>query len=248
MSQKRREEDPKQCNEVGSERNKEGYYRNKKDDAELYAKLCELYQPYITEEHITQCKHEFDTQVNEGMNTCVAKYAPKNRHYSKSISLEARVKVAAGIYNCGYHFFWTEVMKELEVESDISLQIYLLRKDKDKLKKYAREHDHANMAKRKANEHAKLRKELDARYKNIAKNMEYSPMVGCDTAAGVETKSKVGTKICRHALYGCKGGEKTPHKTERSKSCTFNGKSAEYIRMVRDEYFVKNPHAKVEYD
>ena len=39
------------------------------------------------------------------MNACVAKYAPKGRHYSKSISLEARVKVAAGIYNAGYHFF-----------------------------------------------------------------------------------------------------------------------------------------------
>ena len=131
------------------------------------------YTSHISQkERITQCKHEFDTQVNEGMNTCVAKYAPKNRHYSKSISLEARMKITAGIYNCGYHFFWTEVMKELEIESDVSLQVYLLRKDKDKLKKYTREHDHANMAKRKANEHAKLRKELDARYKNIAKNME----------------------------------------------------------------------------
>ena len=136
------------------------------------------------------------------MNTCVAKYAPKNRHYSKSISLEARVKVAAGIYNCGYHFFWTEVMKELEMESDVSLQVYLLRKDKDKLKKYERDHDHANMAKRKANKHTKLRKELDAGYRNIAKNMEYSPMVGCDTAAGVGNKSKVDPKICRHAIYG----------------------------------------------
>ena len=112
-------------------------------------------------------------------------------------------------------------MKELEIESDVSLHVYLLRKDKDKLKKYAREHDHANMAKRKANKHAKLRKELVARYKNIAKNMEYSPMMGCDTAAGVENKSKVDPKIYRHALYGCKGGEKTPHKTERAESCTF---------------------------
>ena len=71
---KRREDIPKQCNEVDSE-------RNKKDDAELYAKLCELHALYITEDRITQCKHEFDTQVNEGMNTYVAKYAPKNRHY-----------------------------------------------------------------------------------------------------------------------------------------------------------------------
>ena len=144
------------------------------------------------------------------------------------------MKVAAGIYNCGYHFFWTEVMKELEMESDVSLQVYLPRKDTDKLKNTS-EHDHANMVKRKANEHAKLRKELDARYRNIAKNMEYSPMVGCDTAAGVENKSKVGTKICRHALYGCKGGEKTPHKTERSESCTFNGKSEKEIREIREK-------------
>ena len=123
------------------------------------------------------------------------------------------MKVASGIYNYGYHFFWTEIVKELEIESDVSLHVYLLRKDKDKLKKYAREHDRENMSKCKANEHAKLRKELDARYRNIAKNMEYSPMVGCDTAAGVENKSKVDPKICRNALYGCKGGEKTQHKT-----------------------------------
>ena len=102
---KRNEEDSEKCNEVGSERNKEGYYRCKTEDGELYETLCELYGPYITTERITQCKHEFDTQVNEGMNTCVAKYAPKNKHYSKSVSLEARVKVAAAIYNCGYHFF-----------------------------------------------------------------------------------------------------------------------------------------------
>ena len=81
-------------------------------------------------------------------------------------------------------------------------------------------------------------------------------MVGCDAAAGVEdkskggrNKSKAGPVVCRHALYGCiGGGDKAKHKTERSKSCTFNGQSAEYIRKVRDEYFDKNPHAKVEYD
>ena len=109
-------------------------------------------------------------------------------------------------------------------------------------------HGHANTAKRKANEYAKLRKELDARYKNIAKNMEYSPMVGCDKATGVENKSKVDPKICRHALYGCKGGEKTPHKTERSESCTFDGMSGKKIREAREEYFVSHPEAKEEYD
>ena len=105
------------------------------------------------------------------------------------------------------------------------------------------------MAKRKANEHAKLRKELDARYRNIAKNIEYSPIVGCDTVAGVGNKSKVGRKICRHKLYGyIEGGDKATHKTERAKLCTFHGKSTEYIMEVRDAYFIEHPDAKVEYN
>ena len=190
--------------EVGSERSREGYYRCKVKDKELYESLCDLYEPYITEERIGQCKHEFETQVNEGMNTCVAKYAPKGRHYSKTISLEARVKVAAGIYNIGYHFFWTEVMKELGINIEPSVEEYLLKKDLDKLRKFNRDHDHTNMAKRKAMEHDKLRKELEIRYKNIAKNMEYSPMVGCGTTVdGVnKSNSKANQKICKHKLYG----------------------------------------------
>ena len=72
------------------------------------------------------------------------------------------------------------------------------------------------MAKQKTKEYAELRKELEARYRNISKNMEYSPMVGCDTAAGTGNKKK----ICKHQLYGCIGG-KAAHKSEKAKSCTF---------------------------
>ena len=60
------------------------------------------------------------------MNTCVAKYAPKNKHYSKSISLEARVNVAAGTFNVGYHFFWTKVMDKLELDIPKILEERLL--------------------------------------------------------------------------------------------------------------------------
>ena len=95
------------CEDVSSEQKKKGYYRCKEKVRELYNSLCELYKPYITEERIEQCQYEFETQVNEGMNTCVAKYAPKGRHYLKMILLEAMLKVAVGIYNVCYYFFWT---------------------------------------------------------------------------------------------------------------------------------------------
>ena len=58
---KRREEEQDQCNEVGSERNKTGYYRCKIEDEELYDNLVGLYEPYISEDCIIQCKHEFYT-------------------------------------------------------------------------------------------------------------------------------------------------------------------------------------------
>ena len=68
-------------------------------------------------------------------------------------------------------------------------------------------------------------------------------------AAAVRNKSKAGPNICRHKLYGCiGGGDKTTHKTEMSKSCTFYVKSPEYIRKAREKYFNDHPNAKVEYD
>ena len=112
------------------------------------------------------------------MNTRVAKYAPKTKKYLKSISLEARVKTAAGIYNCMYHFFWTEVMNALEVGIDIYLESHLFERDNIKLRKSISENDHAHMAKRKDNEHAKVRTELEKMFKDIAKNMEYGSHIG----------------------------------------------------------------------
>ena len=58
------------------------------------------------------------------------------------------------------------------------------------------------MATQKRREHEQLRKELELRYKNVAKNMEYSPMVGCDMAIG----NKGGVKrrrVRESASIGC---------------------------------------------
>ena len=119
------------------------------------------YNRYISEEILEQCIHEYNKQKNEGMNTCVAKYTPKNKTYCKSILLEARVKVAAGIYMVGYHFFRTQVMTLLEIEISTNFEVYLLQRDKNKIKKWVREHLYSQKAKIKEREHTKLCKELD---------------------------------------------------------------------------------------
>ena len=52
-----------------------------------------------------------------------------------------------------------------------------------------------------------MRKELNARKKMIAKNMDYSPMVGCDERSGKRAKG-TGLISCQHKLYGYVGGGK----------------------------------------
>jgi len=172
------------------------------------------------------------------MNTCVAKYAPKNKTYCKSISLEARVKVAAGIYTVGYHLFWTEIMKELQMVISPHFESYLLQRDEKKVSKFNREHTKRQKTKRKRREHEKLRKELDRRFKDVAKNLEYSSMIGCNAdEPKTITKKAAAQKICKHASYECTiNTPKEQHKTERSKHCTFYGKTAEYIAQAKATY------------
>ena len=172
------------------------------------------------------------------MNTCVAKYAPKNKTYCKSISLETRVKVAAGIYTVGYHFFWIEVMKELQMEISPHFESYLLQRDEKKVSKFNREHTKRQKTLRKKREHEKLRKELDKRFRDVAKNLLYSSMIGCNSDdPKTNTKKTAERKICKHASYGCTPNTtKEQHKTERSKHCIFNGKTAEYIAKAKATY------------
>ena len=57
---------------------------------------------------------------------------------------------------------------------------YLLQRDEKKVSDFNREHTKRQKIKRKKREHEKLRKELDRRFKDVAKNLEYSSMIGCN--------------------------------------------------------------------
>ena len=80
-----------------SERTKEGYYRCKIKDIALYNKMKFKYEKYISYQFLSQCRHEFDTQMNEGMNNSVAYYATKGSNYCGTSSLLTRLMTAAGV-------------------------------------------------------------------------------------------------------------------------------------------------------
>lgn len=61
---------------------------------------------YITPGNFKKLDHEYDTCMNEARNNSVATFAPKNRCFSGTKSLEARVCMSAGIDIDGHFLFW----------------------------------------------------------------------------------------------------------------------------------------------
>ena len=85
------------------QRESEGYYRSKEIDSELFNELGIKYKVHI-HGNDWKCCPKYETHKNEGMNTCVVKYALKTHNYGKSCSSETRVKISAAIYLVGYYF------------------------------------------------------------------------------------------------------------------------------------------------
>ena len=94
------------------------------------------------------------------------------------------------------------------------------------MRNFCREHDFSNMAKRKKNEHMKIRAHLEQVKRDQARNATYTSRTGCDTDGGAVAAAAT-TNQCKWADYGCSGAKK--HKTERSKHCKFYGKKKEWI-------------------
>ena len=205
-----------------SERDDKGYYRSKVTDGALYEIMVAKYSKYITVEYLTQWCHMYDTQLNEGMNRSVSKYVHKGTNFCGTNSLRNRVYIAAGVQLVGNHFYWTEVMRSLELTILLQTELYLLDLDKRKLRQFVRGHDFANMAKRKRKEHEKVREHLLLVKKDQERNATYASKTGCETEQGMPTKKrKVKENLCVHRTQGCDGIK--DHKTNRSKHCKFFG-------------------------
>ena len=53
--------------------------------------------------------HNCSTQKNKSLNKGVTSYAPKDRTFSKTISLDARIAITGATQVCGYQELWKEI-------------------------------------------------------------------------------------------------------------------------------------------
>ena len=195
----------------------DGYYRCKVRDKDLYLAIKKKYESYVTKEKLEECTHEFDSNINESLNNIVSKYAPKRKHFSKSLSLFTRVYIAAGIYLLGYHYLWCRIFVALSLSIPSKLKMCWMRKDIEKVKKYGVECTTKHKKKRKMREYCALAKEVKHRQKDIKTNYEYGPSVGMERT--LVKKAKTNKNYCSFAEFGCDG--KYGHKTNKSKHCKF---------------------------
>ena len=93
----------------------------------------------------------------------MAKYAPKNKHYSKSIELRIRIAIGAFIYLVGNHHFWSNLHLKLGVKVDQPLSDHWLENDIDKVKKYQKQQSFEYKKKRQLMENRSLREEVTKR-------------------------------------------------------------------------------------
>ena len=63
------------------------------------------------------------------MNNTGAKYAPKSKTYSRSMSLQNRISIAIGVTNGGYEIFFGFIYSRLGIDVSPRMKHYFKTKD-----------------------------------------------------------------------------------------------------------------------
>ena len=203
-----------------------GFYRCKEKNALLYRQINECLRKVFSDEYLDQCRHEFDTQKNEAMNTSVSKYARKGRTYGTSMSLESRVMISLGIQNYGYERFWKTVYDGLSITMSPALRQYLEKKDGKKKLKNEYESKFEVKVRRSQKTNDKIKAEIIKAKKDAERGCTYGSGVALKRNATIpleimeiEAKKKKN-KSQNCPFVGCLGKQ---HTTTKSKNCKYYG-------------------------
>jgi hypothetical protein len=104
------------------------FYRCKEKDKELYELMKDACRIFQKREIFEQSCHPFDKQKNEGMNTAIAKFAPKTQTFLRTMLLQNWVSIAVGVQNNGNDLYWSRVYTALGMEMSSNLSAFWKKK------------------------------------------------------------------------------------------------------------------------
>jgi hypothetical protein len=137
----------------------ERFYRSKMKDAKLYECIIKIASRFITRERLEELGHGFDTQINESFNNMASWFAPKNKVYCGSQSLENRLSMAIGINSIGLHRYFTRLYKVFGITMDPCIAHYLSVKENIRIKRHAKNKLRKTKKARKERQYTSLREQ-----------------------------------------------------------------------------------------
>ena len=111
------------------------YYRCKTKDKALYDALLPILNKYISFERLKEIAHGMDTNANESINNTISYFAPKNRVYCATRSLQTRIGMAIGIVSLGFQPYFVRLFKELGIAMPPNVLHYLEVRDSYRTKR-----------------------------------------------------------------------------------------------------------------
>ena len=127
---------------------------------QLHHQMMACLLDFISREKMEMLNHNKDTSLNEALNNSVMSFAPKNKCFSGTKSLEARVCIAMGVNIVGHHKFWQLVFDRLGINMTESLNCVLRKKDEFLKYKKLRDQQGKNKLKRTEQVRAKIKEQI----------------------------------------------------------------------------------------
>jgi hypothetical protein len=209
------------------------YYRSKEVDAELYNLLHSTIDRFVSLDKLLEMVHGLDTNVNECYNNICTWFAPKNKVFAGSGSLQNRITFAVSISSLGYNDFFLRLFDKLGIgvtdnvayylrlhENTRSKRLVKIRTKDAKLQKNKAKYDRLNKDTRITKMEMLKRQGKYRRGMNLLDNPydEREDHDENDDGGGEPSAKRQSMKYCENC--GKKG-----HTTIMSKKCTEYGKN-----------------------
>jgi hypothetical protein len=186
-------------------------------------------------DRLEEIGHDMDTQVNEALNNIVAWIAPKNKTYSGSNSLRARISIAIGINSVGFEQFMVELLRRLSITVTPGTLFWI--QQQSARREHRKERSQQSRFKKRRNR--KIYEKLK-QYTRVA-NMDKAKGTGCATGSNmvedveveVPQSKRRKTNTISNAVCG-KCGHKG-HSRSSSKKCP---KNRLYDNMAEEDVMV----------
>ena len=207
------------------------------DDEKLFNQIMQAISPFLSHDMLSMLWHTSDTNLNEAMNRSISSFAPKDRTFSRTMSLNTRVCIAVGVNILGHYEFWKKVLDRLGVKMSDSLEILLKRRDGTNAHRIVYRRRPDVKRKRKAPETVKIAEGINKRKQQIqdgtyssgiaiAAEQQAKKIVKELSEAAKEKNRKApdNKKVCKFYPHFCK---RVGHNSASSKECAMHGKSKE---------------------